>query len=178
MKLEIYPHVICIVGKIASGKSYVSKIIANKNDWFRCSTSDFLRNIISQRNGESFPTREQLQELGNSEIKKGWNTFAWDFLNYAIQQRDIAFLVIDGVRHIEFFNEIRDIVFPQKCLLIYLDIPNKILQKRLHERGETQIDFNHVSEGDQQKLYNSADFISNGDIENVERFIRTSFNLN
>lgn len=175
MKLENYPHVICIVGKIASGKTHISKIIADKNDWLRCSTSDFLRDIISQRNGEPFPTREQLQELGNCEIKKGWNTFACNFLNYATQKGDIGFLVIDGVRHIEFFNEMRDIIFPQKCFLIYLDIPNKILQKRLHERGETRIDFNHISEGDQQRLYNSADFISNGDIDNVERFIKTQF---
>ena len=177
MKLGNYPHVICIVGNIASGKTYVSKIIANKNDWVRCSTADYLRDI-AQKNGESFPSREKLQELGECEIKKGWNTFAWNFLDYAIAEKNIDFLIIDGIRHIEFYNTIKNAVYPQKCLLIYLAVPNEILEKRLLERGETRIDFNHISEGDQQSLFDSADFISNGDIDNIERFITTRFNLN
>ena len=176
MRLENYPHVLCIVGKIASGKTYVSKTIANKNNWLRCSTSDFLRDIL-HGNGEPFPTREQLQEAGEREIRKGWNTFARNFLDYAITKKVGDYLIVDGVRHIEFFNEIRDIISPKKCLLIYLEVPNQIIQRRLQERGETQIDFNHISEGDQSSLLSAAGYISDGNIDNIENYIKSSLNL-
>lgn len=177
MKLENYPHVICIAGEIASGKTYVSKKIADRNNWSRCSTGDYLRHILFS-NGEIDPPREQLQEIGKSEIRKGWNIFARDFLDYAMLEKDREFLVIDGIRHIEFFNKIKDIVFPKKCYLIYLNIPNETLHKRRIERGETNIDLNHIAEGDQMSLFNAADYISNGDIDDIEKYIKVCFNLN
>jgi adenylate kinase family enzyme/ASC-1-like (ASCH) protein len=173
MKIENYPHVLCISGKIASGKTYVSKIIANDNNWLRCSTSDFLRDIL-YRNGEPSPTREQLQEAGEGEIRKGWNSFARNFLDYAISKNSGDYLVVDGIRHIEFFNEIRDIISPKKCLLIYLEVPNEILQSRLLERGETLINFNHIAEGNQSKLQNEVDYISDGNIQNIKNYIKSS----
>ncbi len=173
MKIENYPHVLCIAGKIASGKTYVSKIIAEENNWLRCSTSDFLRDIL-HKNGEFSPTREQLQEAGEREIRKGWNNFARDFLGYAISKKPGEYLVVDGIRHMEFLNEIRDIISPKKCLLIYLEIPSEILQERLLERGEKLINFDHIAEGDQSMLLNKADYISDGNIQNIINYIKSN----
>lgn len=174
LRLDLYPNVICVVGKIASGKTYVSKTIADRNQWLRCSTSDFLRDILC-KNGENFPSREQLQELGEIEINKGWSVFARDFMNYAMAKSISDYLIIDGIRHIEFFDEVKNIVFPKKCILIYLDIPQEIIRARLKERGEKTIDFEHIAEGSQVSLFNAADFISDGSIDDVNNFIKMHF---
>lgn len=171
LRLELYPHVICIVGKIASGKTYVSKSIADRNQWLRCSTSDFLRDILC-KNGVCFPSREQLQEIGELEIIKGWSIFARDFMNYAMAKSTGNYLLVDGIRHIEFFDEIKNIVFPKKCILIYLDIPKEIIEVRLNERGERPINFDHIAEGNQISLLNAADLISNGNIDDIEHYIK------
>lgn len=151
LKLDHYPHVICIVGKIASGKTYVSRSIADRNQWLRCSTSDFLRDILC-KNGEEFPSREELQEVGEIEINKGWSTFAKNFINYAMEKGTKNYLIIERIRHIQFFDEIKNIVFSKKCILIYLDIPHEIIETRLIERGERPIDFEHIAEGNQISL--------------------------
>ncbi|MPM90971.1 hypothetical protein SDC9_138095 [bioreactor metagenome] len=171
LELCNYPPIICVSGKIASGKTYISKAIAERTIGTRHSTSDYLRYVLSIT-GIMNPSRKQLQQQGESEIKKGWSLFASSFLNYLSFSSVENITIIDGVRHLEFFHAIKALVYPQKCLLIYLDIPDNIIQQRLCERDEGKIVYDHIAEGNLQELKNSADYISNGDIDEIEEYIK------
>lgn len=171
MRVNKYPSVVCISGKIASGKTYLSKLLAERNEWIRCSTSDYLRYLLCKE-GYVNPSRQQLQEKGEEEINRGWDDFAKSFIEFAVANKSKPILVVDGVRHIEFFNQIKSLVSPQGCLLLYLNISDALIQHRLDERGETAIDFNCIAEGNQQELYHLADYITEGYLEEVEQFIK------
>jgi dephospho-CoA kinase/ASC-1-like (ASCH) protein len=164
------PPIICISGKIASGKTYISKAIAERTGGARYSTSDYLRYILSKV-GVIDPSREQLQQQGEIEMQNGWNHFVSSFLNYISFNNDQKITVIDGVRHLEFFHEIKRSVYPQKCLLIYIDTSDNIIQQRMGERDEGKIVYNHVTEGNLHELQHSADYISNGNINKVIEYI-------
>lgn len=171
MRINKYPSIICISGRIASGKTYLSKLLAERNGWRRCSTSDFLRYLLCKE-GLVNPSRQQLQEKGEEEINKGWGVFAKEFIEFAINDKSNKILLIDGVRHSEFFYQIKSLVSPQKCLLLYLVVSDELIQHRLDARGEKAIDFNCVAEGNQQELYQLADYITEGCLEDIEQFIK------
>jgi len=166
-----YPSIICISGKIASGKTYVSKQLVERNDWSRCSTSEYLRYLLGKQ-GVSNPTRERLQEQGEEEMKRGWKAFAKSFIQFALNNNPKDVLVVDGVRHIEFLEEVKHLIRPQKCLLIYLESSDEIIKNRLNERGETDIDYSRRAEGNQCELACLADYTSMGNIDNIESYVK------
>lgn len=176
MSINQYPYIICISGNIASGKTYIARQLAERNKWGQCSTSEYLRNIL-YKDGILNPTRELLQIKGEDEINRGWEGFVKSFIRFAISSNAESLLIVDGVRHIEFFKEIEALVSTNKCMLVYLECPDEILQKRLSERGETVINYNCLAEGNQHELYNMADYISTGDIASLENHIKIHFKM-
>lgn len=176
MSINQYPYIICISGKIASGKTYIARQLAERNEWGQCSTSDYLRGLL-YKEGISNPTREMLQIQGENEINRGWEAFVKSFIRFATSSTSEPFLIVDGVRHIEFFKEIEMLVSSNKCMLIYLECSNEILQQRLKERGDAVINYNCLAEGSQQELYNIADYISTDDIVSLENYIKIHFKI-
>lgn len=171
-----YPYIICISGKIASGKTYIARQLAERNKWNHCSTSEYLKNIL-YKEGILNPTRELLQIKGESEINRGWKEFVKSFIRFATSSTSESFLIIDGVRHIEFFRGIETLVGASKCMLVYLECSDEELQQRLFERGETAINYNCLAEGNQHEIQNKADYISTGDIASLENHIKIYFKI-
>jgi len=115
-------------GPIGSGKSTLSKSVAQSLGWKHSSFGHYVRELASQRGvGNS---REALQRLGASLIEeKGWDNFCRSVLaqvDWAAGQN----IVLDGIRHIEALDSLRIITKPSKILLVLLALSGPELAAR------------------------------------------------
>lgn len=167
---KMHPPVICVAGEIASGKTYVANLLAQRKTGVRYSPSDYLKQVLLNE-GVSNPSRKQLQHQGVIEIEKGWNAFAQAVLSSIPIPRVEELLVIDGVRHLHFYRAIKAIVNPRSCFLVYLDVDKDTIRERLLEREEDSIEYCHVAEGNLIELKNAADYVNYGDIGELYKFV-------
>ncbi len=149
--------IICITGEIASGKTTLSRELSKMTGYPRYSISDYLKEK-AKIHGYDIITREVLQSVGKVCIDLGWNSFCTGFLTYVNWNVNQP-LIIDGIRHKEFFTALKELISPDLCLLLFLDVENAIIQERLRIRGETQINHSHISEGNLEELKLLADYI-------------------
>ena len=125
------PVVLAFSGSIASGKSTLSRAVAETLDWPYVSFGDFVRTVAQSRGlGDS---REALQEVGVSLIREGWTQFCRSVLNQ-ITWRPGQPLVVDGIRHIEAVSELQKLVAPSEFLLVFVETSNPIREARLRTR--------------------------------------------
>lgn len=153
------PRIVCIVGKIASGKTTVASELASAMQGTQFSVSDYLKYSLMQT-GIVDPSRTQLQELGEKLIADGWNTFCNEFLRFINYDTGKTY-IIDGIRHKKFFNALCSKVYPVNPILVYLDVNDEVLEKRKLIRQEGEYDDKRLAEGNLVELRNSADFIIN-----------------
>lgn len=117
-------------GRIASGKSTVSGRVAERLGVLRVSFRHYLETVAARR-GISDVTREVLQDLGEEEIRAhGFKDFCLAVLNQAHWHPGQA-VVIDGIRHVEAANALREIVAPAEFHLIYINIDPETQRERL-----------------------------------------------
>ncbi|VTR93372.1 Cytidylate kinase OS=Candidatus Nitrososphaera evergladensis SR1 GN=NTE_03352 PE=4 SV=1: AAA_18 [Gemmata massiliana] len=117
-------------GRIASGKSTVSDKVAVRLGVPRVSFRHYLETVAVNR-GISDVTREVLQDLGEQEIKvHGFKDFCRAVLDQARWHPGQA-VVIDGIRHVEAANALREIVSPAEFHLIYIDMDSETQRQRL-----------------------------------------------
>jgi len=124
--------VIAFSARIASGKSTVSAAVAEGLGWPRAGFGDYLRGLAAIRGLGG--ARETLQELGASLIRDSLEQFCLSVLNSAGWEPGEG-IVLDGIRHVQTLNTLRNIVAPMPVLLIYLDVPEVLRGERLRERG-------------------------------------------
>ena len=166
-----YPFAIyCLSGKIGSGKTTIGKLWAQKVNGVHCSVSDFLKAQL-MKEGVNEPSREQLQELGESYIKKGYVSFVNQVLNY-IGEYDKQNVVIDGVRHIKFLNSLKMICYPIPVYEIVLDANEKTLIEHINNRGAESFNSTCIAEGNIDHLLLAADYIINVNNKNVETVLQ------
>jgi dephospho-CoA kinase len=127
------PFVLTFSGSIASGKTTIARLIAEKNGFAFASFGDFVRKE-ARRQGMDPTSRDVLQRHGNELIEKGWQPFCQAVL------ADIAWtgdhgLVVDGIRHVEALETLRDLVGPLRLFLVYISIDNQTRRVRLRDRG-------------------------------------------
>lgn len=147
--------VYCISGKIGSGKTTIGEMMANEIGGIHGSVSDFLKNELKKQ-GITTPTREQLQEFGATYIENGWVEFASRTVKYIGRKKELP-LVIDGVRHINFFNAIKMICWPAPVYEIVLQANDATLQQHISIRGSEVFDSKHRAEGNLEELLAIAD---------------------
>ncbi len=140
--------IIAFSGKIGSGKSSISKLIAEKFNFQRVSFGDYVRKIATERDIEH--TRINLQNLGEFLLAENSYQFCLNVLNQASTNNSI-FLVVDGIRHQIALDEIKKIVHPNDVFHVHLEINEEIRLERINKRQSTstndiiKID-NHPSE--------------------------------
>lgn len=149
--------VVCIVGKIASGKTTVASELASVIGGEQFSVSDYLKYCLKQKAIEN-PSRTQLQELGESFISEGWESFCDGFLKFINYDMSKTY-VIDGIRHKNFFSTLCNKIYPINPILVYLEVSDEVLQQRKFERAEIKYDDKRSAEGNLADLYNIADII-------------------
>lgn len=150
--------VICVSGKIGSGKTSISKEVSSLINVPYFSTGDFIKEIAAQR-GIELVDRKTLQAIGLEYVNRGWNKFSSDFLTYCNWSGTMS-LLIDGVRDHNFFLAIREAVNPIRSILVYIESDELVRVKRIEYR-----DSSYIAEMDSHETESGYDLIrSNSDI--------------
>ena len=149
--------IVCIVGKIASGKTTVANELAALMKGEQFSISDYLKYCLKQ-NGIENPSRTQLQELGEDCISKGWDDFCENFLTFINYDKHKTY-IIDGIRHRNFFISLCNKSYPINPVLVFLDVNDEVLEYRKCERQEIKYDEKRLAEGNLTDLFKLADII-------------------
>lgn len=151
---------IAITGGIGSGKTALTKSLADSLCSSRVSFGDYVRTIAARRSLQS--ERKILQDLGEQLIiELGTDAFVKEVINFAAIKNE--WLIIDGIRHVEVWLSIQKL-FPQRSWLIYIDIDESIRIKRLVERDklkefEALLEMSHTMEKNIYQLVANADIV-------------------
>jgi cytidylate kinase len=134
--------VIGFSGGISSGKSTLSKSVANSLDIVRVSFGDRVR-AIAREMGLS-ESREQLQALGESLIDKDLNQFCLSVLAQA-EWRSSQSLIVDGIRHLQVLEMLRKLVDPLPMLLVYVRTEEAVrAERQLRREGMEQKQLQYI----------------------------------
>lgn len=130
--------VLALSAPIKTGKSFVGKPFAKKSGWDYVSFGNYVRLITEQR---GLPAqREVWQEVGEELIRHDLEAFCRGVLAQAPNWKPGKPLLIDGVRHVEVNNLLREIVAPSKYILAWLAVDEETRIERLIREEVDEID--------------------------------------
>ena len=153
---------IVICGRIGSGKSTVSAMLASGLSIQVVSFGDYVRE--KARSGGRPDTRSALQNLGNCLYRQlGASGLLQGTLEMAGIDKDEA-VIFDGVRHIDVLSEIRRLA--GKMVAIYLDASLEVRYQRRCSQGSAGLSWqefeaidNHSVEGEIGALAELCDYV-------------------
>jgi dephospho-CoA kinase len=156
--------IVAFAGQIASGKTKLSTELSQILSWKRGSFGDYLRYTAGVYGLPE--SREQLQQLGDELIRSGWSEFCWKVLNHATWQSGEN-LIIDGIRHVEAFENLKVVCSPQLVYLVFVNTGDEIRltrfqQRETHEPNKLAQHEQHSSEAQSHLLKNKANFVLDG----------------
>lgn len=127
--------VVCFSGRIASGKTSISRALAQKLNCPWTGFGDYVR-AVAVRHGLNPEDRGELQRLGESLIQEhGFDWFCNEVIAAAKWTGNCP-LVIDGIRHVEAFATIRRMLSSHQTLLVHLTLESEeTLRVRTMQRG-------------------------------------------
>jgi dephospho-CoA kinase len=173
--------VLGFTGRIGSGKTTISSMIAERLGWPRVGFGEYVRKIAWSRGlAES---REILQELGESLFSSDPEQFCRAVLAQVSWKQGEP-LIIDGIRHVAVVNQLRHLVSPARFQLIYVVLNESVREARLLERDRMDVELlpcidSHSTERDvRSELLNRADLIVDGSQskdEIVDQIINCAF---
>lgn len=137
------PIVIAFAGSIASGKSTLSMGVAKALGWSRVGFGDYVRHVARSQGLDS--SREVLQEVGATLIDQGWEEFCRAVLRQ-VDWKPGQPLIVDGIRHIEAVEMLRQLVAPSELLIVFIAVDGLTRKARLRQRGTT--DHEHLQRVD------------------------------
>lgn len=159
--------VVCLSGRIGSGKSSVAGALSERLGWPRVGFGDYLRKETTRLGGDP-NSREALQDLGQSLVNQDAAGFCRAVVGDAgfIPGGD---LVVDGVRHVNIQVCLQSVVAPSRCRLIFLAANEEERLKRVAQRPLGDADFaraeGHVAEADMVELLpRMADCVIDGSL--------------
>jgi len=154
-------------GRRGSGKTSISERVACHLNWPRVSFGAYVRKTAQEQNLDASSPRV-LQNLGESLINDGIEKFCRAVIAQSIWEPGQS-LVIDGIRHQDVLNKLKEIVVPSLFVLIHIYVDeNHRLKRIVHRDGLSQIEARNVDEHSTEKdaklvLSQLADFKINGD---------------
>ena len=153
---------ICISGKINSGKTTFAEELSQRVEWPKVSFGDFVRKEARKRGLGS--SRKTLQELGESLLNHDIKLFCQNVLAQADWIHKMP-LIVEGVRHQEVLDTLRKIAAPERAVLIYITTKDSVRFSRISANEQEMINEKHSTETQVQDiLLNNADVvISNND---------------
>jgi|SRR5579871_4903555 len=165
-----------LCGPIGSGKSSVSKLLAEQIGARWNSFGRTTREIAEERNVPS--DRVELQKLGANLIENERQMFCRRVLAPVLVNAE-DYGIIDGVRHADVLQEIRAFLSPRRVMCIYVDVEPEIRMERLGKRDGlvahdiAKLDGHSTEVEVQTKLRNLADLVvhNNGTLEECVRHI-------
>ncbi len=140
---RIEPSVVGFSGRISSGKTTVSKAVADSLQCSRASFGEFVASVARSR-GLYDVSRLTMQQVGESLIADGWPQFCAGVLASAAWQPGSA-LVVDGIRHAEAIHHLTRIVTPLRFVHVHLPVEEEGRSQRIRQRhggesGESQVE--------------------------------------
>ena len=130
--------IVAFSGGIGSGKSELSKKLADRLRWPRASFSQYVRTVAAERGLP--PTREALQAVGEQLEKASPTSFCKALLDTVHWHRGKP-AIVDGVRHLSILQALRDSAAPDPCLLVHITTSAEVRARRVAERdGLTCVD--------------------------------------
>jgi dephospho-CoA kinase len=124
----VKPAVICFSGGIGSGKTEVSRRVAAQLGWTRASFGDYVRGVALARGLAG--DRAELQAIGEELVAGGIISFCRSVLADARWSAGLP-LVVDGIRHLEALEAVRQLVAPLVVALVHLGTPDEVRIARL-----------------------------------------------
>ncbi|WP_438023418.1 AAA family ATPase [Sorangium sp. So ce233] len=125
--------VIGVVGGIAAGKSTFCAALADALDAEVTGFGAFVREHAAERGLDS-TSREVLQPLGERlKEELGADEFARRVLGRARLQ---ARVVVDGIRHVDIVDALKEAAAPRPFALVFLDADDETCQQRASTRPE------------------------------------------
>lgn len=158
--------VLALSAKIKTGKSFVGKPFAKSVGWDYVSFGNYVRLITEQRGLPA--NREVWQEVGEDLIRNNLEEFCRSVLAQAPNWKPGKPLLIDGVRHVEVSNLLKEIVAPSKYVLALLEVKEETRMERLHREEVKENDVikrieSHSTEAQVKNVIPQiADFIIDG----------------
>jgi AAA domain len=148
-------------GRIASGKTTITQSLSELLGWRRVGFSDYLRHVLKE-SGNTTPTREQLQDLGQSLVTADPDQFCRNVLLLGdfVPGGNI---LLDGIRHVDIQRRIARLVEPSRAILIHLAADDELVERRIEHRGASKKEFKRASSHPverelQQSLPSIADY--------------------
>jgi cytidylate kinase len=126
--------VACFAGKIGSGKTSVTRALAQCLNWRRVAFGDCVRAELARRGGNP-DVREELQDLGQHLVDTDPVSLCRAVLgagNFSPGED----LLVDGIRHAAVYRALGEIVKPSQTCLIYLGATDDVRSLRVAERGD------------------------------------------
>jgi len=156
--------ILAFAGKIGSGKSTLSKSVAEDLHFLYASFGNYVRKLAIDKG--IAVTRPNLQDLGEQMVREDVHAFSLAVLKEAGWCPG-ASIVLDGIRHIEAINAIRTIVYPDVFKLIYIEIRDdeiRELRVSIREENLSTVD-QHPTEKQimNNSLTNAADLVVNAE---------------
>lgn len=127
--------IVCFSGSIGSGKSSVSKSVAQRLGCKRAGFGDYVRHLVASLDGDP-NSRKELQDLGQSRVEADASEFCDGLLRYAEFEAPEQ-MVVDGIRHGRVFALLRQKFHPQQVILLHLDVEDGTRRTRFASRDGT-----------------------------------------
>ena len=153
---------VAFAGKLGSGKTTVTRSLAEALGWPRASFGDYVREVVRKQGLEE--TRENLQRVGTQLLERDRESFCTSVLltcGWKAGQN----LIIDGLRHVETIEIIRKLVYPAALKIVFISVPESTRLVRLQQRGEGDVVTAERHPSEQQvgsAVYLCADFVIEG----------------
>ena len=148
------PVIVAFSGGIGSGKSSVSKLVAELIGWPRVSCGDYVRSVAMSR-GLGLE-RGDLQLLG-AELMADPTAFCKGVLDQANWEPGKS-LLIDGIRHAEALDAIKVLVSPATTKSVFLGASSARRTEQTGIENMEELD-SHSTELQVSDLEHTADFV-------------------
>ncbi|MBN8564808.1 MAG: dephospho-CoA kinase [Leptolyngbya sp. UWPOB_LEPTO1] len=155
------PAVLALSGSIASGKSTLSRELAQSFQWSYVSFGDYVRSVA--RNQGLAESRESLQLIGTELLQRDTGKFCRAVLAQAQWQAGQP-IIVDGIRHVEVLDCLRQIVAPIDLYLIFASVDEVTRSARLLERGTTSLEKHQKLEQDSTEQQVKTDLVQKSDL--------------
>lgn len=156
--------VIGFAGKTGSGKSTLSTALAEALGWPRVSFGDHVRKVAESRTSDI--SRKSLQEIGASLVEEGLVQFCRSVLAQSEWVPGQA-LIVDGIRHHEVIELLRELVKPSSLRIVFIDIDAVARESRSKDEDVTHEEIHQIDSHSTERQVNtiikeSADFVVDG----------------
>lgn len=160
------PQVIAFAGKIGSGKTTITTSLADALAWSRASFGDYVRKVVRERELEE--TRAVLQSVGTELLRADPREFCNSVLTSS-GWRAGQNLLIDGLRHAETIEVIRQLTKAETVRIVFVRISEEVRLRRLIGHEENDASYRAVVEAHSSEaqvtsnLAESANFVVDND---------------